>query len=129
MRLMDRQETLYLSSKRLSVSKHIEVLKDIIHTLNVISASDMAMELRRRYATPEQWKEEEPRWKQQLQADWQTSKHAICENKQHYDHLILNEPFNDSERETYKAACSVIEREMQNKLEDMILNGGEDEQN
>ncbi len=86
------------------------------------------MDMRERFASPEQWRYEGPRLKKQAFMSWHIAKLSIAERKEEFENYILGnkDQFSIGDVENFQAAIRVMEKEMEEQME-KVLNGEFDE--
>ena len=98
-------------------------LAHILKLLREAAQVEFYADLRRRFASDEQWKHEGPEIRRHATVCWFAAKQAIGEDREALDkHLKENKlKFSESDFNTYMAALQVIDKEVETQFEQQFL--------
>lgn len=100
-----------------------ERLSHILKLLAEATQVEFYRDMRRRFASDEQWKREGPEMERHAAVCWFAAKHAIGEDREALDkHLRENkDKMSQTQVNTYLAALQVIDKEIETQFEQQFL--------
>lgn len=96
-----------------------ELMKEVLAKLNEAYHIGGWIEMRKRYASPQQWELEGPPAKKKAHDCWQSAKTTICSHLEALRPEIQN--LKGADRDIWEAAIKVIEQEVEEEFEKQIL--------
>ena len=97
--------------------------EQILKLLSEAAQVEFYADMRRRFASDEQWKVEGPHIRKEAAIKWFTAKHMIGDDREALGKYLTHnkDKFSESQLNTYNAALKVIDKEIETQFEEQFL--------